>query len=42
MNDFLSLEKLKAGKIHYKTTEVNFFKFSEAVLDEINLTPKKG
>ena len=42
LNDFLSLEKLEAGKVEPTFTEFNLVKFSEEITEEMQLVAKQN
>ncbi len=41
LNDFLSLERLEAGKVHLNAVEFNIVKFAEEIVEEMQLISKK-
>lgn len=41
LNDFLSLERLEAGKVHLNTVEFNIVKFADEIVEEMQLISKK-
>lgn len=42
LNDFLSLEKVQAGKIEFRPAEIHLESFTKAVVDEIHVLAKPG
>ncbi|HVS92851.1 MAG TPA: PAS domain-containing sensor histidine kinase [Mucilaginibacter sp.] len=42
LNDFLSLEKLEAGKVNLDMSEFDLMKFSEEIRDEMQMVAKPG
>ena len=42
LNDFLSISRLEEGKVELSLEKVNFQAFCQEVMDEMNITLKKG